>query len=221
MADVLAVFAHPDDEVLGCGGTLAKHAENGDTVFVRILSTRNRELSTNASEAFLALGLNRNHDGKGPEPFFCGGVPDQKFVTLPVSELLAPIGYVEGLFPDIVYTHHPEDLNLDHALTAKATLVCYRPKPNWPKGSCRIMACEVASSTEYTYPRVFQPNWYEGLSDEQTSKASEALRCYESELEIWPHPRSQLGIVHRAKVRGSEVGVEFAEAFQLLRAGPF
>lgn len=216
MANVLAVFAHPDDEVLGCGGALAKHAENGDLVWVRILSTRSRELSVNATEAFLALGLAHDAD-TGHTPLVCGsGLIDQQFDTVPFSELVSLIANTE---PDIVYTHHPGDLNLDHALTARAVLTAFRPKPGEKPRT--ILACEVLSSTEWTFPPVFAPNWFERLSPEQLEKKVRALECYPTEAEDFPHPRSEGGIVHLAAVRGQQVGVEAAEAFQLLRRGPF
>lgn len=205
MANVLAVFAHPDDEVLGCGGTLAKHAENGDEVGICWFSTREhlREARGNAAKV---LGLSTTNVA-------VMALPDQGFDTTPFSSMPQ---FLEGwpYDPDVIYTHHPGDLNLDHALTARAVLTAFRPKPGEKRRT--ILACEVLSSTEWTFPQRFQPNWFEPLTPEQMEKKIRALACYPTEEEDWPHPRSEGGIVHLAAVRGQQVGVEAAEAFQLL-----
>lgn len=207
MANVLAVFAHPDDEVLGAGGTLAKHAEAGDDL--KLIVMGRKEAFTSA--AWRALGGTY---------YRLEVLPDQKFETWPLVRL---VGFVEEernrFDPDIIYTHHPEDLNLDHALTARAVLTAFRPKPGEKPRT--ILACEVLSSTEWTFPPAFQPNWYEALTGDQLERKIEAMRCYESELQEWPHPRSVLGIRNLAAFRGQSVGVERAEAFCLLRGGPF
>lgn len=209
MASVLCVVAHPDDEVLGCGGTLAKHAEEGDEVWILILSCRG--LERQIRKAAKTIG------SVPPRRVWTDYVDDQKFDIIPVSAISNAVRqYQRGI--DIIYTHHPQDLNLDHALTARAVLTAFRPKPGEKPRT--ILACEVLSSTEYTYPRAFQPNWFVALTGEQLERKIEAMRCYETELCEWPHPRSILGIRNLAAVRGQESGVERAEAFQLLRRGP-
>lgn len=205
--NVLAVMAHPDDEVLACGGTLAKHAENGDGVTVLAMcKTRASKHSFAACEVL------------GADSMFCT-YPDQQL------DSYAPLSYVVNEIlthpfpdPDVIYTHHPGDLNLDHALTARAVLTAFRPNPGSRPRT--ILGCEVLSSTEYSYPRTFSPNWYEALSHDQLERKVEAMRAYESELHDFPHPRSVLGIRNLAALRGQEVGVERAECFQLLRRGP-
>lgn len=208
MANVLCVVAHPDDEVLGCGGTLAKHAEQGDDVRCYMLVAR--DLNADALRAARALGIRTGITS----PTYL----DQRLDTYPFIEV---VGLIENqrTDPDIIYTHHPGDLNLDHALTGRAVLTAFRPKPGEKPRT--ILACEVLSSTEYTYPRVFQPNWYVSLTFDHLDKAWAALECYESEIQTPPHPRSKSVIRARMEARGSEVGVEYAEAFQLLRGGPF
>ena len=224
--NVLAVFAHPDDEVLGCGGTLAKHAEAGDKVQVLSVSFRDATLPM-FHEAVRALGVfgasNHPHggmcaswsllkDGDTFKPAF----EDQRFDTYPLALIADRIrGQFVTKHADIIYTHHPGDLNLDHALTAKAVLTAFRPKPG--ERPRTILACEVLSSTEWTFPQQFQPNWFEKLTSNQVGKKVSAMHSYPSEVQPEPHPRNGPGIVKAARYRGQQVGVDYAEAFQLLR----
>lgn len=225
MANVLCVMAHPDDEVLGCGGALAKHAEAGDSVQVLVLSYRD-ELLDRFHEAVRALGCAGASElpGGGMAASFAimnttGGGPrleDQRFDTRPLSEIADTVrNWYSTADNNVIYTHHPADLNLDHALTSRAVLTAFRPKPGEKPRT--ILACEVLSSTEYTYPPAFQPNWYVSLTGEQLEKKVQALECYETEIQPWPHPRSKLGVRNLAAYRGQSIGVEAAEAFQLLR----
>lgn len=207
MANVLCVVSHPDDEVLGCGGTLAKHAENGDEVTLIALVSCNRD--DQLAEACRALGA--------AQWWTANIADDQQLDTVPLTFLIAAVD--EFTSSDVIYTHHPADLNLDHALTAKAVLTAFRPKPGEKPRT--ILACEVLSSTEWTFPPAFQPNYFVALTEGQLQKKIAAMECYESELCEWPHPRSKLGIRNLAAYRGQQVGVEAAEAFQLLRGGPF
>ncbi len=202
-------MAHPDDEVLGCGGTLAKHAENGETVWIRLASTRSASLEMHSRQAADFLGAQWSQVGE---------FPDQQFDVAPLLEIIEWIEALKEQDPDVIYTHHPQDINLDHALTARAVLTAFRPKPATKPRT--ILACEVLSSTEYSYPRTFSPNWYVSLTDAQVGKAQAALRCYESELQLYPHPRSIQALRNRAAMRGSEIGVAYAECFELLRHGP-
>ncbi len=201
--NVLGVFAHPDDEVLGAGGTLAKHAEAGDNVLICILGRRTLESELREAASVLGAFAVRIHD-----------FPDQAFDTV-LFTLLADA--LSGYDQDIIYTHHPGDLNLDHALTARAVLTAFRPKPG--KKPRTILACEVLSSTEWTFPQVFQPNWFEALSLDQLNKKVLAMKCYPLEEKC---PRDELGIRTQAVHRALQIGAEpvYAEAFQLLRRGP-
>lgn len=202
MADVLAVFAHPDDEVLGAGATLARHVREGDTVGV------------------IAYCITRAHAGFAPAcmalgaSFSCLGLPDQLLDDKPLSKLVEELAQW-GTDPDIVYTHSPHDLNLDHELVARAVLTAFRPLPGQKPRV--IYGCEVASSSEYAWKDRFEPNWWVAVSDEDVEAADKAMRCYASETRDYPHPRSPIAINARRVLRGSQVGVDRAEAFQLLR----
>lgn len=196
--NVLCVVAHPDDEVLGCGGTLAKHVAAGDDVGVLILGRQ--ELALEAARMADVLGLTR---------LTCEPFPDQAFETVHFTDLVTSIERADSL--DVVYTHNPDDLNLDHALTARAVLTAFRPTTF--HGT--ILAFETISSTEFGQP--FQPNWYEVLTAAHVEKKVSALHCYPTEVRLPPHPRNEDGIRNRAMLRGYEVCAGYAEAFRLLR----
>lgn len=203
--NVLCVMAHPDDEVLGCGGTLAKHAEAGDDI--RFVFGTFRDMGQDVHRAIAAL-LGREvaagHLNLRDQRFE-GAYVAQKAEWLAESDHGA----------DIIYTHHPDDLNIDHQFIARAVLTAFRPKPGEKPRT--ILACEVGSSTEWTFPQVFQPNWFEKISPDHLYKSQQALACYPSEVEEWPHPRSNAGLAIRAAWRGQQSGSLYAEAFQLLR----
>ena len=202
--NVLCVVAHPDDETLICGGTLAKHAEAGDDVCVfAFCFTR---ASGNYKAACETLGTQA----------ISTDFPDQRLDRESFSHLVGTIEMTDFPDPDLVITHHPSDLNLDHELVARAVLTTFRPKPGQKPQT--ILAGETPSSTEYSWGRpLFEPTWFEALSAEQLDKKIEALKHYSTEVEVFPHPRSPTGLRNLAAVRGQQVGVERAEAFQLLR----
>lgn len=199
--NVLAVFAHPDDEVLGCGGTLAKHAEAGDnTAFW--YGTNDRQADRTAARK--ALG------------FRASGIsmllPDQKFDTVPLLQITQWMGGW-GYNPDVIYTHNPDDLNLDHAIIARAVLTAFRA----PTAQATILACEVISSTEFG-PDAFQPNHWEVLTKEHVDAKCRALDCYPTEVRDRPHPRNAEGIMVAARYRGQQICQPYAEAFRVLRS---
>ena len=119
--------------------------------------------------------------------------------------------------PDVVYTHHAQDLNVDHRTVHEAVLTVFRPQPGAQKPL--ILAFEVPSSTEWRAPSAataFIPNWHVDVSEDLERKLA-ALRIYEMEMRAWPHARSLKAVEHLARWRGACVGVEAAEAFELVR----
>lgn len=217
----LIVVAHPDDEVLGCGGTIAKLADNGTTVHV----------------VFLADGVSSRNEGSLPEKLkvrrlaakkACGilGVrsvsfedfPDNRLDTVALLDITQRVEwYITEHRPIMVLTHHSGDLNIDHRRTLDAVVTACRPQLGHPVRS--ILSFEVPSSTEWqlqTSAPSFQPNWFVDISATIERKL-EALSAYESELRDWPHPRSLKGVEYLARWRGATVGVDAAEAFVLGR----
>ena len=200
--NVLCVVAHPDDEVLGCGGALAKHAEAGDTVGI-CYGTGNYLDERAAARQII---------GASDTWVACFMLPDQRFDTRPLldmTQLLESWSFQ----PNVVYTHNPDDLNQDHALTAKAVLTAFRA----PHSQADILAFETLSSTEFG-PAAFQPNHWEVLTWDQVNKKTSALCCYRSELKPYPHPRNVPGVKAQARWRGQQICQPYAEAFRILRS---
>jgi LmbE family N-acetylglucosaminyl deacetylase len=217
---VLAIGAHPDDCEIGAGATLAKHAAAGDEVHILALgpgvgartsgfadaeAVRRRE--DMAQAAGIALGVTGSWGAEHP---------DQQYDT---CSLLGIIQYIEsaaglvGSWPDVVYTHHEGDLNLDHAITARAVKTAFRPKPGVK--APRILAFEVLSSTELGAP--FIPNVFVDVDGEPMAKKLKALEAYGDEIPPAPHPRSLEAVKHLAGLRGASVGLRQAESFMLIR----
>lgn len=222
---VLVVAAHPDDEILGCGATMAKHVRDGDKVHVALLvegltsreKTRNRE---QYNERLLKLQhcARKANEILGVATVRFGTFPDNRMDALDMLDVVKAIEeLVEEFNPDIVYTHHHGDVNIDHQIVNRAVITACRPLPN--TRSKTILFFEIASSTEWQIPSwnsKFDPNWFVNISDTLNLK-SESLQAYQSEMREWPHPRSIEAIEHLAKWRGATIGVNAAEAFVLGR----
>lgn len=225
MDKVLVVAAHPDDEVLGCGGTIARHADAGDQVQVLIVAEgatsrqeqRNRlqagdELSALA-QAALKAGLILG--AAGVELL---DLPDNRLDCLDRLDLIKRIEErIDRHQPQVVYVHHAGDVNVDHRRLHEAVVTACRPTPGQPVRL--LLSFEVASSSEWQPPGsapAFQPNWFVDISD-QWHRKRDALVAYASEMRPWPHARSLEALGHLARWRGAQVGVEAAEAFCLLR----
>lgn len=225
VATVLVVAAHPDDEVLGCGGTIARHADSGDHVHVLIVAegaTSRQQLRNRgeASRELSALALAAKKAGKilGAKDVEFLDLPDNRLDSLDRLDLIKQIEErIDRLQPEVVYVHHAGDVNVDHRRLHEAVVTSCRPTPAHPVQ--RLLSFEVASSTEWQPPGSapgFQPNWFVDISAHWPRKR-EALAAYASEMRPWPHARSIEALEHLARWRGAQVGVEAAEAFCLLR----
>jgi LmbE family N-acetylglucosaminyl deacetylase len=217
---LLTVAAHPDDETLGAGGTMAWHASRGDEVWACVLadgaSSRHGRVKQQADCA------RRAADVLGIDRLVLVGLPDQRLDTLSLLDLITPIEQcIEELQPDVVLTHFPGDLNEDHRLVARATLVATRPVP----GTCvsRVCSFEIPSSTDWAPPipgSVFAPNLYVDISATLEVKLT-AMKAYAdtyvSELRPFPHPRSLEALTATAQRHGAASGLLAAEPFMLLR----
>jgi len=114
----------------------------------------------------------------------------------------------------VIFTHYKKDLNIDHRITHQAVLTASRPLSGVPVRE--IYSFEILSSTEYNYPMSFSPNVFFDISDDLDNKI-DSMKIYTSEIKVFPHPRSPEGIKLNAEYRGMQVGVKYAEAFQLIR----
>ena len=225
MDRVLVVAAHPDDEVLSCGGTIARHADGGDQVQVLIVaegatSRQQQRDRYQATEELSALAQAAQRGGAilGAQGVELLDLPDNRLDSLDRLDLIKRIEErIARLQPQVVYVHHAGDVNVDHRRLHEAVVTACRPTPGHPVK--RLLSFEVASSTEWQPPgsaSFFQPNWFVDISA-QWQRKREALEAYASEMRSWPHARSFKAVEHLARWRGAQVGVEAAEAFMLLR----
>ena len=222
---ILVVAAHPDDEVLGCGGTIARHADAGDQVQVLIVAegatSRQQQRDRNqASDELSALAQAAQQAGAilGAQGVELLDLPDNRLDSLDRLDLIKQIEErISRHQPQVVYVHHAGDVNIDHRRLHEAVVTACRPTPGQPVR--RLLSFEVASSTEWQPPGsapAFEPNWFVDISAKWLRKR-EALEAYASEMRPWPHARSIQAVEHLARWRGAQVGVEAAEAFCLLR----
>lgn len=218
---ILCLSAHPDDEVLGCGGTLARHAAAGDEVYVCLIAeglTSRPGGSDVEALAELAATAQRANALLGVRETRLLGLPDNRLDAMPRLEVIQRIEQVMAeVQPDIVYTHAAADLNIDHQIVHEAVLTACRPFPG--QGVKRILCFEVSSSTEWRGAGsglAFVPNWFVDITNTLPDKRA-ALGEYAGEMRPWPHARSIEACEHLARWRGASVGVAAAEAFMLAR----
>ena len=222
---ILIVAAHPDDEVLGCGGTICRHSDAGDHVEILIVSEgatsrQPQRDRLNAIEELSSLEKAAQVAGSilGAKGIELLDLPDNRLDSIDRLDLIKQIeGRINLHQPEVVYVHHAGDVNIDHRRLHEAVVTAARPIP----GQCvkRLLSFEVASSSEWQTPGsapTFLPNWFVDISD-QWKRKREALVAYTSEMRQWPHARSLEALEYLARWRGAQVGVEAAEAFCLLR----
>jgi len=217
---ILVIAAHPDDEILGVGGTINKHAKDNDKVYCLILGEGEKSRKEeNSDEKILELHNQARNAGRliGFKEIFFLDFPDQKFDSVNLLDIIKKIEeYLEKIKPDIVYTHFENDLNIDHVLTFQAVITACRPcNENCPK---EIYCFEVLSSTEWQLgEKRFKPNIYINIENEIEDKIK-AFQEYKSEIREHPHSRSIEGIEVLAKYRGLQCNKKYAEAFYLVRS---
>jgi N-acetylglucosamine malate deacetylase 1 len=215
---ILTVVAHPDDEVLGAGGTLASRSDHGDEVYVLILAD-----GENSRDDVAKGAIEGRQDAAKKAAAILGikevlfeNFPDNQMDKLPLLEVIKKVeGHIRAIKPDVIYTHHHSDLNVDHRIVFEAVMTASRPVKGgfYPR---KIYAFETLSSTEWAVSRNFVPNVYKNI--EQTlERKIKALECYASEMRNAPHPRSYDVVRSLACLRGSEAALHAAEAFVCIR----
>ncbi len=223
--NVLVISAHPDDEVLGAGGTLAKHVRNGDSVYACILCVAAGARAVHPGEQ--ALKDHMRSAGKiiGIKDWTTYTFPNVKFNTVPGLELVQSIEKAIVQYrPDVIYTHHWSDVNIDHQAVCQATLGAVRLPERGREGSKglnvvkRVLAYEIPSSTDWAmgHPAPFMPTVFTNIEETFDTKLA-ALREYDGVLRPFPHPCSEEGLRAYAHTRGMASACRLAEAFVLLR----
>ena len=221
----LVVAAHPDDEVLGCGGTIASLSGVGTAVHIVILGegitsrAESREGADQDELGRLATESRKAGQVLGARETTLLGFPDNRFDSVPLLDLVKAIERaIRRLQPTVIYTQHGGDLNIDHELTFRAVLTATRPLAG--NTVREVLAFEVGSSTEWAFQRlhpVFRPNVFVDITATLEQKIL-ALRSYASEMRPFPHPRSIEALRAQATRWGSTAGLMAAEAFELIRA---
>lgn len=221
--NILVVAAHPDDEALGCGGTIARHAMAGDTVDVIFLAdgvtSRGRGDAADATELQTRqAAARRSCEILGARTPRFGSLPDNRLDGLTLLEVIQVLTQLaSGLVPDVIYTHHGGDLNVDHRIAHQAVMTLFRPIPQSRVRG--IFAFEISSSTEWATPfaaQAFIPNRFVDIAATIERKIA-ALDAYATEMRAFPHARSREGLSALATWRGVSVGLAAAEAFMTLR----
>lgn len=212
MKRILVVAAHPDDEILGCGGTIRKFIKSGCEVITAIVAkgrpSEQRRITKFAKLANTQLGIKK---------LIFLNYPNLKLETYPLHTIVEKLArIIETYEPEVVLTHHAGDINRDHQITAQAVLTAVRPQPG--KTPSEILFFETVSSTEWgaNNSDAFRPNFFVDITDTIDEKMK-ALAHYDAEMRPPPHPRSYEGLRHLAGVRGMSIGVHYGEAFEIVR----
>ncbi len=217
MSTVVVVAAHPDDEILGAGATLAQHVDRGDDVHAIVLSEGASSRYSDNGAIDLAVAANRSAEVIGFASMRLMNLPDQRLdgmALIDVIQLLEPI--LVELRPETVYTHSTVDVNADHGVVSRAVWTACRPyAAPWLRA---LYAFETPSSTEWLEPHqtAFHPQRYVDVEPTLQRKL-DAMACYTTELREYPHPRSLRALRERASYWGSHVGLLSAEPFTVLR----
>lgn len=215
----LTVTSHPDDEILGFGGSAYVLTNNGHVVINLILSGNVEARRHRPDQETLLNHIARAQTIVGAQSPILGSFPNIKFNSVPHLEIVQFIeNYIEEIQPDVVITHHPYDLNNDHYHTSKACQAAVRlfqRKPIKPLKALYFM--EIPSSTDWAFPvdgQQFRPDTFIEVGEEGLMRKLEALHAYEGVMRLYPHPRSDDAIRALAVLRGSQVGRNLCEGFQ-------
>ena len=223
MDRVLIIAAHPDDEMLGCGGTMIKLLRAGAKLRVLFLGEGStcRFVNPESNDALHAV---QERNAAAVKSLSIMGINEYKFCNLPCGRFdQVPIIEINKLIeteiaefkPNKVFTHSEVDSNNDHRLTFRATIMATRPCNEHTVN--QLLCYEVLSSSEWGYGETFNPNYFVEVQHDDLNKKWEALKCYGAEMRDYPFPRSYEGVINQAKQRGMQSGKNYAEAFKLIR----
>jgi len=211
--NVLVIAAHPDDEILGSGGTIKKLINHGYKVITVIAAKGRKE-----EEQRIQPLMQQANKHLGVDEVLFLEFPNLLLETIPLHKIAKAIeALLDKHKPSIIFTHHYGDTNKDHQILFQAVITAARPVPG--KQPIEILCFETVSSSEWsqhTNDKEFKPNYFVDITDTIDDKL-QSLHHYDIEMRPFPHPRSYDGVKYLARVRGMTVGVEFAEAFEIIR----
>lgn len=231
---VLVIAAHPDDEVLGMGGTITKYVKNGHELKIIIMATgivsrrssgytnstnyqTNKKTMEKMERQVSALQKDAIKAAKimGVKNIEFMDFPDNEMDKVSNLEITKKIeSSITGFRPDVIFTHSQNDINVDHRMLYDATITATRPHSKYQVKE--VISFEVPSSTEWYFPAKFSPNMFIDISKELATKIR-ALSAYKTEIRDFPHPRSEEGLEVIARRWGTVSGFSAAEAFCLVR----
>ena len=221
---ILTIAAHPDDELLGLGGTIRKRVNDGDKADCLILgeglTSRGNDREQVSKESLKELYFDTYQAAEyiGYDNLYFSKLPDNRFDSVDLLDIIKEIEkIIKKVQPDIVYTHHYGDLNIDHQRTFEAVITACRPVGVY--GVKEIYAFETPSSTEWNFQygdKTFKPNLFVDITETIEAKLN-GMNCYDSEKRGHPHPRSLKALKTIAARWGTVVGSEYVEAFELIR----
>ncbi|MDP3722486.1 MAG: PIG-L deacetylase family protein [Candidatus Omnitrophota bacterium] len=218
--NILTIAAHPDDETLGCGGTLLKHRAAGDHLFWVIVTQAHNPQWTAQTIEQKTAEVERVSQAYGMTQHFRLGFPAARLDTVPQAELIERIrAVIAEVRPERVYLVHQGDVHSDHRAVFAATMSALKPFAMAQAGVRRVLSYETLSSTEAAPPyveRTFMPNVFSEITPYLERKI-ELMRLYETETHPDPLPRGPSAIRALARYRGATIGTEYAEAFMLIR----
>ena len=208
------MVAHPDDEILGAGATIARLKANGNEVFVATMSE-----SSKTREKGLKEKQDASHEIIGVASSFAYGIETMEFAH---ADRYAATRFIEDAImktePDVLITHSPHDIHDDHRMTAQFVQDAARlpqRQTGYSKPICAILWMEIPSSTDWAYPCRFSPTFFSPVDDADIDKKMAALKMYDGVLRDVPHPRNELSIRSLARYRGGQCGAKYAEAFEV------
>lgn len=212
MKKVLVVAAHPDDELLGVGGTVARHVRAGDEVY-SVIACEGESLRYH-KDVGQAEAIKKAAEILGVRKVFHLKFPDQRLDTYTLVDIISPLESISNeIKPNIVYCQWGGDVNRDHKILFEAATVAFRPLDKWLE---EFLTFYTVSSTEWAYPRDFVPDTWVDIT-ETMAKKSEAFRAYQSEIREYPHPRSERALENAARFFGNQCMMDAAEVFMTVR----
>jgi LmbE family N-acetylglucosaminyl deacetylase len=216
--NIIVFAAHPDDEVLGCGGAMKKFSKTHDVISVFFSTGITSRSNKNSNKSINKLKEDCIKCNKilGTKKIIFLDFDDNKMDIYPRLEIIKKIEEILNRYkPSLIFTHNFSDLNIDHEIVSKSVVTACRPNKNNNKIK-KILFFETLSSSEWSIDRNFKPNYYIDITKYISSKIK-AMSKYKSEIQKSPMPRSLDNIKTLAKLRGSEINKNFAEAFSLYR----
>jgi LmbE family N-acetylglucosaminyl deacetylase len=217
---VLAIAPHPDDETLGCGGTLLKHKQKGDTISWLVVTRGHepqwsKEILAKKEEEIAAVS-----QAFAFENVYRANLPTVKLESVPFEETIAKLREaITDAKPEVVYLNHFGDVHSDHRVVFEATMSVVKPFYTGRHGVKRVLSYEIVGSTDAapSHPaRAFVPNVFSDIT-KHIDRKLEIMSLYRTEVQDYPLPRANESLRALARFRGASIGVEYAEAFMLVR----